>query len=612
METAELAQDATRGDAYDDLSQVDVYTFEVPAGATRFVTETLETEMPDLDLFVGTGSTPSLATEVCASTTPTAMEHCDIADPEPGTWWVLIQNWEGTTAQPDAYTLASGIVPGDDLRNAGIDGPEGAVPAGEPYDVLFHWDIPEMEAGDRWYGTAILGSSPGTPGDIGSFPVTIRRAADDVTKSASTDSAVLGETVSYEITVQPNVTPNDLVYTIVDTVPDGLTIDPASVSGDGVVDGQTITWEVELPTPVGKVGNYVISTPQTSAQCLDWAGFLDLGPAGIPLNPILDGDTTAVNAFSNIGPFEHYGGLFSNLVVAEDGLITVAGGYGGSPWVPQALPNPAAPNGVLAPLWSDLELSVADGRGMRLATVASLGAAIVQWDDAFEYTGGDPGPSVGKFQAWVYNTVEDFRPEMTFEYEALGALPGLATIGTEDITGSQATAIVNAADPAGSLTTGGSYCLDYEGPSFDPIIVGYDVTVAADAASDTYTNQATHVTDDPYARTESVSHVVAVDATVNALAVVPSPYTFSGKPGQTQQFTAEATAADGSTVDVTNFADWSSADEAIVTVDDSGLATPVSAGQTTISATFSGHTGAASVTVRGRPANPGPPPPPDR
>ena len=41
---------------------------------------------------------------------------------------------------------------------------------------------------------------------------------------------------------------------------------------------------------------------------------------------------------------------------------------------------------MIAPLWSDLELSLANGRGMRLATVASLGAAIVQWDNPFEFT----------------------------------------------------------------------------------------------------------------------------------------------------------------------------------------------------------------------------------
>ncbi len=79
------------------------------------------------------------------------------------------------------------------------------------------------------------------------------------------------------------MTPTDLVYTIVDTVPDGLTIDPASVTGDGVVDGQTITWEVAVPSRVGKESSYVSSTPATSEQCAAWSGFLDLGDGRNPL-----------------------------------------------------------------------------------------------------------------------------------------------------------------------------------------------------------------------------------------------------------------------------------------------------------------------------------------
>ena len=605
-----LSQDPTRTDAYDDLSQVDVHLVEVPAGTTRLVAETFDTEMPDLDLFVGTGTTPSLETEVCTSTSPTATEHCEVADPAAGTWWVLIQNWEASSSPPDAYTLATATVPADDLGNAGVDGPVGPLAAGEPYDIRFHWDIPEMVAGDRYYGTIVLGSSPATPGDIGSFPVTLLRAGDDVAKTASASEATLGDTVSYEITVQPNVTPTDLVYTIVDTVPDGLTIDPASVTGGGVIDGQTITWEVLVPSPVGKESSYVVSTPATSAQCAAWAGFFDLGTIGIPFAG-LDGDSVAANAFSSIGPFNHYGEDFPNLTVSEDGLVTMAGGYGGAPWAPQAIPNAAAPNGVLAPLWSDLELSRANGRGMRLAQSTADGVAIVQWDDPFEWTEDDTvGPSVGKFQAWIYNSVEDFRPEMTFEYGTVGALPGVATIGTESISGDMATAILGAGDPAGvvSPSPGGSFCLDYEGPSFDPIAVGYDVTVHEDALTGTYTNTASHITDDPYAQAVVTSFDLEVDGnTVTALNVSPTSVKLKAK-AATQQFTAEADLSGGGTIDVTDRATWSSGNEDVVTIDASGLATAVGGGMATISASFEGEADTATVQVAGKPSKRGAPP----
>src|SRR5690606_32173613 len=58
-----LTEDPSNGDAYDDLTQVDVFTFNVPAGTASAVFDVVEAEMADLDLFVGTGTTPSLDTE---------------------------------------------------------------------------------------------------------------------------------------------------------------------------------------------------------------------------------------------------------------------------------------------------------------------------------------------------------------------------------------------------------------------------------------------------------------------------------------------------------------------------------------------------------------------
>ncbi|MFI6425253.1 S8 family serine peptidase [Promicromonospora sp. NPDC050880] len=493
-----LSQDPTNTDAFDDLSQVEVTTLEVPEGASRLVAQITAAEAPDLDMFVGTGDTPSAATQVCASTTSSAAELCEVPDPEAGTWWVVVQNWNGTENQPDAHTLATAVVPGEDLGNAGVAGPEGEVPVGEPYDVRVHWNLPEAAEGDLYFGTAVLGTSPDSPGDIGSIPVRLSRVADDVTKTASVDAADVGDTVGYDITVQPNVTPEDLTYTITDTVPDGLTVDPASVTGGGVVDGQTITWEVDVPTQVGAVGSYEASTPADDPQCAAWAGFVDLGAAGVGFST-LDGDSVAVNAFSNIGPFPHYSEQSPNLTVSDDGLITIAGGYAGEPWTPQELPSTATPNGVIAPLWSDLELSLANDRGVRLATSGGE-VAVVQWDDPFEF-GEDPADlsnSVGTFQAWIYNSVADDRPEITFEYADLGALPETATVGIENLAGTLGTAVVNAGDPSSVLTEGGSICLDYVGPAADPVTLSYETTVDADALSGTYTNSAEHVTTNPF------------------------------------------------------------------------------------------------------------------
>ena len=67
--------------------------------------------------------------------------------------------------------------------------------------------------------------------------------------------------------------------------------------------------------------------------------------------------------------------------------------------------------------------------------------------------------------------------------------------------------------------------------------------------------------------------------------------------GETVQLTATATYSDYSTQDVSSQAVWSSSDELIVTVNNSGLATSSASGMVDISASFDGLSDSTSLTV---------------
>ncbi len=69
--------------------------------------------------------------------------------------------------------------------------------------------------------------------------------------------------------------------------------------------------------------------------------------------------------------------------------------------------------------------------------------------------------------------------------------------------------------------------------------------------------------------------------------------------GSTDQFTATASYSDGSTQDVTTTAAWSSSPTAVATINNAGLATAVSAGSTTIAASFNGLSGNTTLAVTG-------------
>jgi hypothetical protein len=167
-----LDEDPTNGDPYDDLGQVAVKTVNVPAGARRLVAVTRSREAPDVDLFVGSGAIPSLATELCSSTTATADEYCEITGPAAGTHWILVQNWQGSADQPDRIQRIDAVVDDTDAANIAYD-INSSIPAGTPFDLLLEWDLENFGDGVIWFGGVDLGSSPGNPDDVGTIAIDI-------------------------------------------------------------------------------------------------------------------------------------------------------------------------------------------------------------------------------------------------------------------------------------------------------------------------------------------------------------------------------------------------------------------------------------------------------
>jgi uncharacterized repeat protein (TIGR01451 family) len=521
-----LVEDTTLDDPYDNLAEVDVYTFDIPAGTAVAEFEITMAEMVDLDLYVGTGDTPSAATQVAASATGASLEHVQLVEPAPGTYWVLVQNWEGSTpTTPDAYSMNVALVGSGDNGTGDVIVPAGTIPTGAPFDITVTWNLPGLSEGDIVYGAVTLDG-------VGLFPATLTRLADDVTKEASVAEAGAGDPIDYTITVEGNVTATDLEYTIVDTVPDGLTIDPASVTGGGVVDGQTITWTVVQPTLVGVGGTYVVQTMTTDPDTCGHqfaSGFLDLGPEGPPQIPYaFSGDEVAVTTFSDVGPFPLWGDEYPDLEVTSNGFLTIPDGLGGDLWDIQSLPDSTAPNGVIAPIWDDFITAAADGSGIVLANVGPSGgpyiAAAVQWDNPVEWPSvpADDDP-LGKFQAIVYNYIDPDFPEIVFEYGPAG--PGTfandVTTGTENLAGDAAAVYANWGDPA-DLLAEGVICLDWQGPVATPIVLDYSVTVDDPVAPGTYTNSANHITDDPYALPATAEAEVTVDAPLVDIAATTS------------------------------------------------------------------------------------------
>jgi uncharacterized protein YjdB len=81
------------------------------------------------------------------------------------------------------------------------------------------------------------------------------------------------------------------------------------------------------------------------------------------------------------------------------------------------------------------------------------------------------------------------------------------------------------------------------------------------------------------------------------IAIVVTPATAGMAVGASQQFTATGTYGDGSTADVTPSVTWTSSSPSIATITTAGMATAVAPGSSTMTATLSGISGAATLTV---------------
>ncbi|HEX4817953.1 MAG TPA: S8 family serine peptidase [Nonomuraea sp.] len=187
------------------------------------------------------------------------------------------------------------------------------------------------------------------------------------------------------------------------------------------------------------------------------AGYLPLDAFGVTPVPI--GDEQAVNF--DVPAFSFAGRTFTRLGVTSNGY-SVAGGAADDDvqFLPQTLPDPARPNAVLAPYWTDLDGTGAPGV---LATVLTDGVddwVVVEWRVNLFGTN-----QLKVFQQWIgVNGAED----VTYAYDPAN-LPGAPpagfglTVGAENSEGTAGQQITGAPTedlrvtsvpgaPGGSLT----------------------------------------------------------------------------------------------------------------------------------------------------------------
>lgn len=167
LHSLRLEPDPSPHDPYDDPRGTVWLTLDRPGERLdRLVAEVVETEARDLDLYLGPDrdgdGRPSAAEQACAANLTGALELCEVLDPAPGPWWILLQNWQGSGAQADDVLLATAAVLPPFAGRAGARW-LAAGGGADRMSLALSWTLPELRPLDRWYGVLRPSSSDGLP-----------------------------------------------------------------------------------------------------------------------------------------------------------------------------------------------------------------------------------------------------------------------------------------------------------------------------------------------------------------------------------------------------------------------------------------------------------------
>lgn len=342
-------------------------------------------------------------------------------------------NCVGTCSWTRTVTNSSSMAGNWRIRGGGLsDGMEVSVSpstielgAGESAAITITADT--SLAGEGWnFGGIKL--SPGNNRFVDlTMPVAAQAATStsaNLSKTVDLAEAVRGDVLNYEI----SVVNDQMIGTIdiSDILPTGVEYVEGSASGaiaNGTevapltVSGNQLTWSFDLD-----VGGLEVNASPAPFGYFSLAS-LGVAPFGCPTN-CDDGAFTL-----NVPAFEFNGQSYSQVIWSVNGTIEAGAASGlATSYLNQQFPDATAPNNLLAPFWTDMNLG--DG-GNWYVGVLNAGPdqyTVYEWEDVPQW--GNSSVTF-TFQVWVLNGTD----QVWFVYEDLPTVPFFTTVGAENANG---------------------------------------------------------------------------------------------------------------------------------------------------------------------------------
>ncbi|WP_345335457.1 S8 family serine peptidase [Ferrimonas pelagia] len=514
----------------------EVLFFDVPAGTKRLVWSVREADVngwPSLELGMDInedGAVQWWDEAICQSYAAVG-NYCAINDPLPGRYWAIAANWKFSYEDPenlaDHFEVDLAIVSPDDEGHLTVTGPtsnDGLT----PFHLAIDYDLPDMMAGDTYYGVIALGSDDYNQGNLGQFAFQLEHIGTDISIEADKVGGTVGDLVNYQVELAPNLLGDERTFELTTTLPDGfMLLEDSIVTGGNSdhsaglsVEGNTIRISSTQMSSLEMPRSYTFTTNHDDPMCRvpygDDPAFHDLfamgqtpmgitGKANRPLYfSFAENDFPTIPLYGNPVKYQ-----LDTLGIAPTGHIQLDpfwdmwnGAYEFADWFQ------GVPATVIAANWrGDLEMQPQywdwnSSRWMNAVYgVITDEYYIFQWDGLTEVngflTGNDsPDPDAYyNFQSFIGLNL-DFRPgryEMVHAYHTMdSANSHLGSIGSHGYYG-EFTAYGAA---LGYLNDGYAYrdldtkaapgtvvCADYHGPEESKVVLTFTARIGNDAAN---------------------------------------------------------------------------------------------------------------------------------
>lgn len=206
-------------------------------------------------------------------------------------------------------------------------------------------------------------------------------------KEADVSQTVQGGIATYTITLA-NTDVVTHTFALTDTIPANAAYVPASATGGLIYDaaGEELTWS-------GVIGPSGFTVAPGAAPY----GYVALSAFTAPASKPSNADDGGV--IYNVPAFNYFGQTYTQIIWSVNGTVEAgAASLLATGGANQAMPGVALPNNLLAPWWTDLDMTSAGNWYIAVLADASNNYLVVEWKDVPRYA--DP-TSLATFQVWI-------------------------------------------------------------------------------------------------------------------------------------------------------------------------------------------------------------------